>query len=102
MSKVLFLVALVVLPGCASNKLDLNVMNKSTVDCTNKEEQIKMYQSQLPSPNERLWSTIVTNSIIGTFISIGAGTYEKHRQIRDHEYDAVARDKIHYLRTYCS
>ena len=102
MTKAIFLAALIVLPGCASNKLDLNVMNKSAVDCTNKEEKIKMYQSQLPTSDERMWSTIVTNSIIGTAISISNGTYEKHRQIRDREYDAVARDKIHYLRTYCS
>lgn len=88
--------AAIVSSGCATTKrMDFQDLNYYKIDCANKEAQIRFLESQLDTPSDR-----VASGFNGLF-NVLNGTYAEKERIKNRSYNAVARQLLWDIRTYC-
>lgn len=87
--------------GCATQRMDIQDLSQMQVDCANKDAQIRFLESQMTTPGERLASTLGMSAVT-EFVAHWNGEQTQARSVRNREYDAIAKNLIWELRTYCT
>ena len=87
--------------GCAvTQRMNINDLNRMTVDCANKDAQIRFLETQMTTPNERLAAAIGMNAVSEAWAQMN-GQKTQARSMLDREYDAIAKKLIWDLRSHC-
>ena len=89
MTKMIPILSLALMSGCATQRMDINDLSEYKMDCANKDAQIKFLESQLTTPNDRIASMFMFDR-------------QQARAMTNREYDAVAKKLIWDLKTKCS
>ena len=87
--------------GCAvTQRMNINDLNRMTVDCANKDAQIRFLESQMTTPNDRFAAALGMNAVSEAWAQMN-GQKTQARSMLDREYDAIAKKLIWDLRTHC-
>ena len=79
-----------VVTGCATKqRIDIDSLKTMQIDCKHKDEQILFLESQKTTPDERMAA------------SFTAAFSTESRAIVNREYDAIANNLLHQLRSSC-
>ena len=87
--------------GCAvTQRMNINDLNRMTVDCANKDAQIRFLETQMTTSNDRFAAALGMNAVSETWAQMN-GQKSQARSMLDREYDTVAKKLIWDLRTHC-
>ena len=76
-------------------------LNKFRYDCRVKEQQLAFLASQLPTPWEVFKGDVFGNGILSQVLHLHAGTYKRHRAVRNRSQQAVIKWIMHDIVTNC-
>lgn len=100
------LLATVSLSGCVSlsttHRMDLNDLRRFTVDCSNKEAQIRFLETQIVTPRESALVAMEMTSLLGVINAANQGVLTQKRDMNDRLYNSVARRLIWEIRDQCN
>ena len=88
-------------PGTSTVILTRDQLNDFEVNCKNKNQQIEFLSRQMPNPGTVYASRQMIHSAVGLPWSILDGSYQERRNISDGWNQAIIRNKINYLQTFC-
>jgi S-adenosylmethionine:diacylglycerol 3-amino-3-carboxypropyl transferase len=92
------------LTGCVTSpkRMNINDLDRYTVDCEYGPTQQVFLETQMPTLNDRIVSTNVTSSVVGSLVAWKEGSYDQHIATRNGRYAAVTRVKQDQLYRQCA